>query len=211
MSLPRLYGAEYSVYARIARLVLAECRQDYDMVEVDIFEPEKRPTDYGRRQPFGKIPAFEQDGFLLYETDAIAHYVNEALGGGRLLPFGPRQRARCLQMMRIVDNYAYRALVWDVYVAEKEEGRQAIPATVREAAERVLGVLEDLHQGPYFCGAKLSLADLWLLPVYAYARLAPSGPGLLQAYPKLAAWWRLMADRPAVQATRFPDECGRSN
>ena len=206
MSLPRLYGAGYSVYARMARLVLTECGQDYDFVEVDIFAPDTWPADYGARHPFGKIPAFEHDAFRLYETDAIAHYVNEALGGGRLMPYGPRQRARCLQIMRIVDNYAYRALVWDVYVAEKEEQAGSVGPEARAAAERVLAVLEGFLGGPYFCGAKLSLADLWLLPVYAYLRLAPSGPVLLECRPRLAAWWRLMDERPAVVATRFPSE-----
>jgi len=205
VSLPRLYGADYSVYVRIVRLVLAECGQDYDFVEIDIFDPAKLPLDYATRQPFGKIPAFEQDGFRLYETDAIAHYVNEALGGGRLMPFGPRQRAGCLQIMRIVDNYAYRPLVWEIYVAEKEGSGEATTA-VKEAAARVLGVLEECHQGPYLCGPALTLADLWLLPVIAYLRLAPSGPALLAPHPKLAAWWLTMAERPAVLATRFPSE-----
>ena len=49
----RLFGASYSVYARIARLVLAECGQAYEMVEVDIFDTENLPSDYLARQPFG--------------------------------------------------------------------------------------------------------------------------------------------------------------
>lgn len=204
-TLPRLYGASYSVYVRIIRLVLTECGQPYDLVDVDIFDASKWPADYDRRHPFGKIPAFEHDGFQLFESDAIAHYVNEAMGGGRLMPFGPRQRARCLQIMRIVDNYAFRDLVWAIYVAEKEAGRggELTPATL-EGAKKVLRVLEGLCQGPYLCGDRLSLADLWFLPVFAYLRLAPSGPGLLTACPKLAAWSQLMSVRPAVRATDFP-------
>lgn len=203
----RLFGASYSVYARIARLVLAECGQAYELVEVDIFDTENLPPDYLANQPFGKIPALEHDGFRLYETDAIAHYVNEALGGGRLMPFGPRPRARCLQVMRIVDNYAYPALVWGLYVAETEEGRaEQLDAAVLTQARKVLRVLEGLLEGPYFRGEKLSLADLWAIPVFAYLRLAPSGPSLLEDCPRLQAWWDVVAVRDSIQATRFPAE-----
>jgi glutathione S-transferase len=203
----RLFGASYSVYARIARLVLAECGQAYELVEVDIFDRENLPPDYLARQPFGKIPALAHEDFRLYETDAIAHYVNEALGAGKLMPFGPRPRARCLQVMRIVDNYAYPALVWGLYVAETEEERTgALDAAVLAQARKVLGVLEGLMVGPYFLGEKLSLADLWAIPVFAYLRLAPSGPVLMGDCPRLQAWCDVMAGRDSVQATRFPAE-----
>ena len=49
----RLYGAEYSVYTRIARLVLEECGVSYSLLEVDIFGAEDElPADYLRRHPF---------------------------------------------------------------------------------------------------------------------------------------------------------------
>ena len=49
----RLYGAEYSVYTRIARLVLEECSVSYSLLEVDIFGAEDElPADYLRRHPF---------------------------------------------------------------------------------------------------------------------------------------------------------------
>ena len=49
----RLYGAQYSVYPRIARLVLEECGVPYSLVEVDIFGAEgELPADYLRRHPF---------------------------------------------------------------------------------------------------------------------------------------------------------------
>ena len=123
MASVRLFGAAYSVYLRIARLALLECAVDHDLVEVDIFDSSKCPADYAERHPFAKIPAFEQDGFRLYETDAIAHYVNEAFGGGKLMPFGPRPRARCLQIMRIADHYAYPGLVLGCLCCRDRRGK----------------------------------------------------------------------------------------
>jgi glutathione S-transferase len=70
-----LFGAAYSVYVRIARLVMEEACMPYDLVEIDVFSKDDLPADYAARHPFGKIPAFEHDGYRLFETDAIAQYV----------------------------------------------------------------------------------------------------------------------------------------
>ncbi|RVD71405.1 glutathione S-transferase family protein, partial [Mesorhizobium sp. M4A.F.Ca.ET.029.04.2.1] len=43
MSKPILYGADYSVYVRIARLALEEKGIGYDLVPVDVFAPEGVP------------------------------------------------------------------------------------------------------------------------------------------------------------------------
>ncbi|HET7883908.1 MAG TPA: glutathione S-transferase N-terminal domain-containing protein [Acetobacteraceae bacterium] len=65
MSQPLVFGATYSVYVRIVRLALAEKRVPYRLHEVDIFAPSGPPADYQGRHPFGRIPAFEHDGFRL--------------------------------------------------------------------------------------------------------------------------------------------------
>ena len=118
-----LYGAPYSVYVRIARLVLHEIGVNYDLVPIDIFTPDSLPADYAARHPFAKIPAFEHDGFRLFETDAIARYAVAAFGGDSLIPRAARAQARMTQIMRIMDHYAYPVLVWGVFVEEVERGR----------------------------------------------------------------------------------------
>ncbi|TIT61074.1 MAG: glutathione S-transferase family protein, partial [Mesorhizobium sp.] len=66
MSKPVVYGADYSVYVRIVRLVLAEKGIDYELVPVDIFAADGISGWYFDHHPFGRIPAFEHDGFPLY-------------------------------------------------------------------------------------------------------------------------------------------------
>ncbi|MDJ0608853.1 MAG: glutathione S-transferase family protein [Kiloniellales bacterium] len=204
-----LYGAAYSVYVRIARLVLEEAGAAYDLVEVDIFAPETVPADYGSRHPFGKIPAFEHEGFRLFETDAIADYVNEAFGAGALLPASPRDRAQCRQIMRIMDNYAYPALVWGVFVDEVE-GEETAGDDALDASRLVLEVLSGLAAGPFLLGERVSLADLWAWPMMVYFRMAPSGEAMLRDFPALEDWCGVMAERPSVVKTRVKREGGAS-
>ena len=75
---PRVFGADYSVYVRIVRLCLVEKRIEYELTPIDVFAEEGPPQSYLARHPFGRIPAFEHDGFSLYETSAIARYIDEA-------------------------------------------------------------------------------------------------------------------------------------
>ena len=44
MARPVLYGADYSVYVRIARMALAEKGVEHDLVPVDIFAPGGPPA-----------------------------------------------------------------------------------------------------------------------------------------------------------------------
>src|SRR5215475_16098998 len=99
MSEPILFGAAYSVYVRAARLALAEKQVPYRLVEVDIFAPDGPPADYLERHPFQRIPAFEHDGFRLYETGAITGYIDDAFAGPSLMPSAPRARARVNQII----------------------------------------------------------------------------------------------------------------
>lgn len=202
-----LFGASYSVYVRIVRLVLEEVGAPYDLVEVDIFAKDGVPADYAERHPFGRIPAFEHDGFRLFETDAIASYIVERFDGRSLLPADAREHARMRQIMRVMDNYAYRALVWGVYVEESERGRAGQLTTEEIAAARkCLRVLDDLAAPEYMACRHLSLADLWVQPMLTYLDLALTGHALLRAQPRLQAWRARMQSRPSVLATRFRAE-----
>jgi glutathione S-transferase len=202
-----LYGAVYSVYVRIARMVLEEARVPYDLVEVDIFTPAAVPSDYAGRHPFGKIPAFEHDGFRLFETDAIAAYAIDLSHDKSLVPANAREHARMIQIMRIMDHYAYPRLVWGVFVEEIERGRagQLNDAEI-ESARHTLAVLDDLAGDPYLVGARLTLADLWAFPMLSYLRLAPTGQKLIAQFPKIAAWMATIDRRPSARVTRFPRE-----
>ena len=207
MSQVTVFGASYSVYVRIVRLVLEETRTPYELVEIDIFAKDSVPADYASRHPFGRIPAFEHDGFRLFETDAIAGYILERFGDGGLLPADVVHRARMRQIMRIMDNYAYPWLVWGVFVEEMERNRLGQLTTEElERGRKCLAVLSDLASDEYMAGAQLSLADLWALPMLAYLDLAPAGHRLLQEAPKLSAWLARMRLRPASVATRFAVE-----
>lgn len=202
-----LHGYQYSVYLRIARLALAEKGVAYERVEVNPFAAEV-PATYLAMHPFRRVPVLVHDDFVLYETQAITRYVDETFAGPRLQPEAPRDRARLTQIISIVDSYAYWPMVRQVFahsVFRPRVGEPVDPAAIAQGLEgsaRALGALEALAAGgDFLIGSQLSLADLHLAPMLAYFAAAPEGRTLLPRYPRLAAWWRAMQQRPSLAAT----------
>jgi glutathione S-transferase len=93
-----LHGYRYSVYLRIARVVLAEKGAAYRQVEVNPFAADM-PNEYLNLHPFRRVPTLVHDDFVLYETEAITRYIDEALPGPALQPTESRQRARMAQII----------------------------------------------------------------------------------------------------------------
>lgn len=208
MSLPVVFGAAYSVYVRAVRLALEEKAVAYRLEAVDVFAPAGPPAEHFARHPFGKIPAFEHDGFRLYEAAAVTRYIDEAFEGPPLQPRGLRERARMNQAIGVLDGYVYRTLVWDIFVERVRapaNGRTPDEAKIAAAlprAETCLAALEDIAgPGPWLAGPALSLADLHAVPMLALFREAAEGAALLDRHRKLLDWLRAMEARPSFVAT----------
>lgn len=207
--LVKLYGAAWSVYVRIARLALEEKQVKYGLVEVDVFADKGVPQEHLTRHPFGRIPAFEHGNFHLYETGAIVRYIDEAFPGGKLQPTDPKARARVNQIVGILDAYAYRTLVWDIYVervVSAREGRivdeQKIAAALPRAAV-CLSELTRLSDGQGFLvGSGVTLADLYAAPIFACFMQAPEAVSLMEEREKLTTWWQGFATRQSMSRTR---------
>lgn len=210
---PILYGAAYSVYTRIARLALEEKGVPYRLVETDVFAAGGSQAEHLRRHPFGRIPVLDHGSFVLYETVAIARYVDEGFRGPPLQPDSAAARARMTQMIGILDSYGYRPMVWEVYVervSAGEEGHTPDEARIAAGLARSATVLDELEKAleaqGFFAGEAVSLADLHAAPMMAYFRIAPEGAQALARHARLAAWWERMNGRSSLRRTAFARE-----
>lgn len=198
---PILYGAPYSVYVGAVRLALAAKGVSYDLVPVDVFADGGPPTDHLARHPFGRIPAFEVHGLTLYETAAIQRYIDEAFDGPALQPADAGGRARMVQIQSILDQYAYRPWVWDLYVerCERDAPDEARIAAAIDPAARALDAIEAVAAaaspaGPYLLGEGPCLADCTAGAMTALLERAEEGAALLDRRPFWTRW-RAARDR----------------
>ena len=81
-----LYDAARCPYCARARIVLAEKGIPYETVEIDLSD---RPAWLFEKNPVGKVPVLEEDGWVLPESAVIAEYLNErypSRRSGRTIP-----------------------------------------------------------------------------------------------------------------------------
>lgn len=206
--MPLLFGLERSVYTHIARLALEEKQVPYRLQEVEIFGPDGVPQKHLERHPFGLIPTLQHGDFSLNETGAISRYVDEAFPGPALQPANSRQREKMNQVICVLDAYAYRPMVWGVFVQrisvprgggtpDENQISDALCASARclEALDAVLG------SAPFFAAREISLADLHAFPIFRCFCLAPEGYALLKNHPDLLRWYHAMLDRESITRT----------
>ena len=202
-----LYGFPVSTYVIVARLVLAQKNVEYSFHDL---EAEMGKASHLALHPFNRVPILTHGDFSIYETAAIATYVDEAFGGAPLQPQGQRARAKMQQWISSLNSYYYPYIVYHL-----NHERLVFPALGIAADEKVvdaalpkiavgLQVMErELRQGDGFLvGAKPTLADFFLLPSLTGLSLTAEGQKLLTEAPQIAAWRARMDQLPSVQAVR---------
>lgn len=204
-----IHGPDYSTYVRTVRLTFEEKGAPYELRPVHILGGKAQEASYLKLQPFGKVPAFEHDGLVLYETTAIIRYVDQVFPGKRLQPDDAKRAARMNQVIGIVDAYGYGAIlgkvVWQRLIVPMTGG-QTDEAVVRDAlpsVEKVLGELERIKgSDAFFAGPDLTLADLFVAPIFAYFTMTEDSKALLGARPGLTQWWQAMSERESMKKTQ---------
>jgi len=198
----RVWGFRHSVYVRIVRMALAERDQNYELIEVNPFDPQQSSP-----HPFGRIPVFAHDDLHLYETAAITTYIEAAFPGDIWTPADPATRARIEQVISIIDNYAYQPMVHDVF-ANAVFGTATGDAVDNERLARgltktgpVLDELETIAAENHVLNGQISRADLHLAPMIDYFTRWPEGAAMLADRPALMAWFNTMRGRASFQQT----------
>ena len=209
MARPIVYGAAMSPYVWSVRLALAEKGVAHELVSVGI--DEFRSEAHLARHPFGKIPAFEHDGFMLYETQAIMRYVDEAFPAAPLQPIEVHPFSRMNQIMGVVDNYLTSCLLAKVIfqrLVAPRIGRTIDEEAVSAALPKVRHCLGEIARlagdQEFLAGDAVTLADLMAIPQIYYFKKMPEGAAQLAELPTLAAWANRMEARQSVQVTRPP-------
>jgi glutathione S-transferase len=207
MARPIVYGPAGSTYVWSVRLALSEKGVTHELVEVP-FGARREPSHLARH-PFAKVPAFEHDGFALYETQAIMRYVDERFPGTPLQPEDVHEWSRMNQLIGIVDAYAWPSIAGTILynrVLLPRLGGVADDGAVAAALPRARLCLAEIDRlmadHPFLTGAHVSLADLMVIPILYYFGEVAEGRACLAEHPKLEEWVRRMAERQSFGVTK---------
>lgn len=204
-----VYGFPTSTYVNIVRLVLTHKNVPFAFRDL---EPEMGSPTHLELHPFERVPILEHEGFRVYETSAIALYVDDAFDGPALQPRDLRARARMHQWMSALSSYYYPYAVYHlaherlVFPALGIASDEKIVATALPRIRLALEVMErELeHGGGFLVGEhdQPTLADFFLLPTLTGLSLIPEGQELLKSRERIARWRACMDALPAVAQVR---------
>jgi glutathione S-transferase len=209
MGRPIVYGMALSSYVWSTRMALAEKGVAHEWVEVPFGDHREEP--HMTRHPFAKVPAFEHDGFTLYETQAILRYIDEGFPVAPLQPTDLHQFSRMNQIMGIVDAYAWRAIAAGVLVNRVLKPRLGLPAdeaaitaALPQARLCISEIARLMGEEPYLAGDRVSLADLMVIPLFYLFGKLPEGEEPLAECSNIRPWMRRMEGRQSFQVTKPP-------
>jgi len=191
----KLFGHPASTFTRKVLCTLHEINAPFDLQFVDLLAGEQHQAAHLARQPFGRVPTIDDDGFTLYESRAIIRYLNDQYAG-ELVPTDLHGRAMMDQWIDVHYSYfsaaALKPILHHIFgFAQEETALEAANTTI----EQTLDVLDArLGAAPYLAGEQFSLADIVYLPHLDYLMATPL-QAAVSYRGNVTSWWARSSER----------------
>lgn len=207
-----LYYGSGSPFAWRVQLALEHKALSYDRRVLSFSAGDTRKPEFVALNPRHRVPTIVDGDFVLYESNAIVEYLDEAFPGRGepLFPGDARRRAHVRRLICEVDNYFDKAVdpVVDETIYKKAEERDAkrLADGVRAVREEY-ALFERALLGEFLAGP-LSAADYAFYPLVAFldrcALRFPAFDAAALLPPALAAWKRRVEMLPYFALTIPP-------
>ncbi|MDZ3832340.1 MAG: glutathione S-transferase family protein [Sphingopyxis sp.] len=197
-----VYGSVVSPFVRKLLGYLGEKGIDFELKGVGLGDPD---PGFQAASPLGKMPAIDDDGFLLADSSAIIHYLEAKYPEPALIPVDPQERGRVIWWDEFGDTVLAACggkMFFNRIVAPRFLGRDGDLAAAAQAEAdelpKLLAYLDGaIPDSGYLVGDRFSLADLSAVsPLVNIGYCAETID--IGAYPRVAAWSAAIRSRPAL-------------
>jgi glutathione S-transferase len=151
--------------------------------------------DYRALQPFGQVPVFEEDGFVLFESGAIVLHIGER--SETLLPKDAAARARAAQWLiaalNSIEPSVMNVASIDIFYPDEQWAKLRRPGAVEFVQKRLSGLSRSLGDKPYLDGGRFTAGDLMMTTVLRIL----SHTDIVTSDARLAAYVERCTARPA--------------
>jgi glutathione S-transferase len=165
---------------------LEEAGLPYRIHPLDFARGDLRRPDYLSVNPFGAVPAIEDEGFKLFESAAIVFYVADK--AGKLVPKDAKRRALATQWtlaaLNTVEPPIVEVAVIDLFHADQAWAKERRPACVEAARKRLATLDQQLVGRLYLMGNEFTAPDILMTTVLRIIQHTD----LLNAAPNVAAY-----------------------
>jgi glutathione S-transferase len=206
VSQPEIIGSARSTYTRVVRMVCEEKGIDHTLKDVPLGAPELAAI-----HPFGKMPVLRHGEVALFESKAIASYLDRVFPAPFVVPSDPYLAAQTEQWVSVVNTLIDRTIIRTylfAYIApgtaDGSPNRAAIDAVMPTLQQQV-GVLDKaVAETGHLVGNQFTLADINLMPLLHRLKIPPEGAAALAAAKNLSAYYERHAQRASFARTEPP-------
>lgn len=181
----KLFRHPLSGHSHRVELMLALLDVPYETVDLDLGAGAHKAEEYRKISPFGQVPAIDDNGVTLSDSNAILVYLTRTYSDSPdWLPLEPRHAAEVQRWLSVAagdlaSGPAVARLV-TVFGAKRDwEGAKRKARDLFEVMENVLSAR------PFLAGDTVSIADI---SCYTYTAHAPEGGVSLEPFPSIRAW-----------------------
>ena len=197
----KLYTFPASSNSRKVRMALIEKGLEFERIPVDLSKREQKNPDYLKINPFGQVPALDDEGFILYDSTIINEYLEDEYPYPPLLPKDSEGRARARLMEDLRDSHfnpASAQLNRELRKPEAERDQNAIQQAMAKITECFDRLEKELEGREYLAGP-FSLADIAFVP--NIDTLDRIGVQIDPKYKNVLAWVARLRARPSFSAS----------
>ena len=156
--------------------------------------------DYLAMNPNGRVPTIDDDGFVLWESNAIVRYLAARHGMGTLCPEDPRRRAdadRWMTWQSATVGRNFRGLIHALFTPPPESRDLVEAAPMVDMAMGHWAILDARLEGrDFIMGSDFTMADI---PMGGYALRWFEMEIERSAMPRLEAWYDRLREREAYR------------
>ena len=196
-----VWGRANSINVQKVLWTLAELEVPYRRIDAGMTFGINDTPDYRTMNPTGLIPTIDDDGYVLWESNAIVRYLAARHGFGTLYPepLGLRFHAeRWMDWQATVFNTAITPVFLGLIRTPAEKRDEGAIEAARLACEACLAILDGhLAERAYMNGDGLTIADI---PVGAAVNRWYRLPVERTPRPNVERWLAALARRPAFTA-----------
>ncbi len=185
-----IFGFAPSTFVRTARMACLEKGIAHDLRPLEF-----RKESHGPLHPYLKMPAMRFKETVLFETIAIAVFVDEAFDGPALQPDDAVGGARMHQWASALGAYAYGDLVAGLLDDDVDNAKASA-----KVAEHFAILDNALGARSFLAGDGLSIADLFLAPMLSFAETRLGGH-IAKDFRRLSDWRDRMWARDSFRGT----------
>jgi glutathione S-transferase len=196
----KLWGRINSINVQKVLWALGELKTPYERTDAGLQYGVVNEPFYRKMNPNGRVPTIEDDGLVLWESNAIVRYLAAKHGAGALCPSDPKQRADADRWMDWATSTVAPAITpvfWGLIRTPPEKrDHKAIDDGVERLAQAFQVLELSLEGRDYVAGKAFTMGDIPVGTfVYRWNALNVRRPSL----PRVEAWYQRLQQRAAYQ------------